>query len=190
MKKETPIDHVCSEQDSQVTPTNETSENKEASKEKQISRKKRLIQILKASGIVTLISLMIGVLSMIPGYLGWRKSVSDMKLRVINSENRYVYDSDVLKIGVSNTSDDDKFLTKAVIHVTELRNDDTPRFVTTADLCDDGKGINVFICNTGWSDLTDVTVSADSNATSYKNLKHPEAYKLKLDVMQHGKNIR
>lgn len=187
MKKETPIDHACSEQDSQLTPDSEASENMEVSKEKQISRKKRMIQILKASGIVTLITLLIGVFTMIPDYLSWGKSVSDMKLSVINSENRYVYDSDVLKIGVSNTSDDDKFLTKAVIHITELRNDDSPRFVTTADLCDDGKGINVSICNTGWSDLTDVTVEADPDAKLYKNLKHPEAYELKLDVMQHGK---
>lgn len=187
MEKEKPIDHTCTEQNSESAPTNDISENKEDLKENQILRKKRLMHILKTSGIATLVSLLIAALSMIPGYLSWGKSVSDMKLRLINSENRYVYSSDVLKIGVSNNSDDDKFLTKAIIHVTELRNDDTPLFFSTAELCDDGKGINISVCNTGWSDLMDVTIEADPDADSYKNLKHPEVYSLKLDVMQHGK---
>lgn len=187
MEKEKPIHHTCTEQKSELDPTNDIPENKENLKENQKPHKKRWLNIIKTSGIVTLIGLLITAFSMIPDYLSWGKSVSDMKLRLINNENRYVYSSDVLKIGVSNNSDDDKFLTKAVIHVTEYRNDDTPSFVATAELCDGGKGINIAVCNTGWSDLKDVTIEADSDSNSYNNLKHPDVYGLKLDVMKHGK---
>lgn len=188
MEKEKMIDTVCSEPNNEASPANETTESKNDSEETQVPRKKRRKHILEVSGILTIVGLLIAAAAMIASFLSWGKSVSDMKLILINNGNRYVYASDVLKIGVSNNSDDDKFLTKAVIHVTELRNDDTPSFVSTAKSCDDGTGIDISICNTGWTDLKDVTIEADPDSDSYKNLKHPEAYQLNLDVMEHGKN--
>ncbi len=95
-----------------------------------------------------------------------------------------MYNKDYIRIGADNQSDDYRYLTKAVINVTGLRTDDTPYIGSISTLSKTGVEINIY--NTGWCDLKNVTIESDPDANSYQNLKHPERFKLDLDVMEHG----
>lgn len=149
--------------------------------------KQRFLRFLKRHIIATVISLItvltsIGIL--IFTLLPYSKSVSDLKLTLINSDYRYSYSNDYLRIGANNNSDDDKPLTKAVIHVTGIRNDDTPNIQAIPSFSE--KRLKINICNKGWCDLKNVTIEADPNAESFQNLKSPEKFKLTLNTMEHG----
>lgn len=156
----------------------------EVAAEVQAPKKKPLRTFFLTGGLFTVVGLIIAAAATLPGFFSYAKSVSDLKLNLINQDNRYVYSDDTLRISVNNESDDDKYLTKAVVHVTWMRNDDTPEIFSLASLSKNGLNIN--ICNIGWSDLNNVLVEADPDAESYQNLKYPEKLMLKLDTMHYG----
>ena len=156
----------------------------QAEENKQPPKKKTLWTLLMTSGILTLIGLIITVIMGLPDFFTYAKSVSDLKLDLINPDHRYVDMTDTLRIGANNESDDDKYLTEAVVHVTVMRLDDAPIIQSLASVSKNG--VNINICNRGWSDLKDVLIEADPDEPSYKNLRHPEKFTLKLNNMRYG----
>ncbi|MBQ3417724.1 MAG: hypothetical protein IJH32_07805 [Ruminococcus sp.] len=157
----------------------------EKAEEKQAPVKKRFIKYLKIIGIIaTILVALIAVPNFGINWFSCSKSVSDLSLMLISKDNRYGISKETLRIGANNFSDDDKFLTKGVIHITQLRYDNTPNINSSAVLTENG--VNITICNLGWNDLKNVTIEADPDEPSYQNLKNPEDFSMKLDTMQYG----
>ena len=156
----------------------------QAPEKKPTPKKKHVRTYLMTGGIVAIIGLIIAAAALLPSYFSYAKSISDLKLNLINQDMRNVVSIDTLRIGADNESDDDKYLTKAVVHVTAIRNDDTPVFFSLSYLSENG--VNINICNIGWGDLKNVLIEADPDVDSYQNLKHPEKFTLKLETMQCG----
>lgn len=149
---------------------------------------RRFLRFLKKhiiAAVISLITVLTSIGIFIFTFLPYSKSVSDLKLTLINSVYRYTYSNDYLRIGANNNSDDDKPLTKAIIHVTGIRNDDTPNIQAISS--PNQKRLKINICNKGWSDLKNVTIEADPEQESYQNLKNPEKFKLTLSTMEHGR---
>lgn len=113
------------------------------------------------------------------------KSVSSLELSLLEGPVQRLNSSDFYRIGADNRSDDYKYLTKGVVTVTQIRNDDEPH-IGLYTKNNDNKGMTLKIYNAGWCDLNDVTIEVDPEMESTQNLLHPEKFSLTLDTMRYG----
>lgn len=114
------------------------------------------------------------------------KQNSDLKIELIESGINNQYAEEVLRLGINNHSEDAKKITKAILNISDIREDnDSYNFNI---LCEnDDNGITISVYNDGWSDIFDVSFSVPIISDFYSNLWHPEKYNKTFKVIKPGK---
>ncbi len=115
------------------------------------------------------------------------KQNSDLKIELIDSGINNQYGEEVLRLGINNHSEDAKKITKAILNISDIREDnDSYNFNILCENNDNGITISVY--NDGWSDLSNVSFSVPTISDFYSNLWEPEKYNKIYNVIKPGKS--